>query len=266
MQIDLGSTAPFSGTSAGGSTRPGRPRTHRLVAAPLRTSVVVAIVYLLTAYLFIPFGWGHYERRHPALSDVPRITHTRVHIPGDPLNVAFIGTEEDLHLALLAAKWFPADPITLKSSLKIAAGTLFHKSYVDAPVSNLFLWKRKQDLAFEQPAGKDPRRRHHVRFWRCEKLDDKGIPLWIGSATFDAKVGLSRRTGQITHHIDANIDAERDKILDDVRRTGDLSEAYWIDRFQEKLQGKNGGGDRYHTDGRLAVGVLSLRRDSAETP
>jgi LssY C-terminus len=225
----------------------------------LRYFVILAIVYLLIAYFLLPAGWGQYEKRHPALDDAPRITHTKKGIPGDPLNVAFVGSLEDLHLALLEAGWFPADPITLRSSLRIATGTLFHRKYVDAPVSNLVVWNRPQDLAFEQPAGKDPRRRHHVRFWRAAMLDKSGRPLWIGAATFDTKVGFSHTTGQITHHIDADIDKERDKLIDDVRRTGNLAMVYAIDGFQEKLIGKNGGGDPYHTDGRMVVGVLIAR-------
>ena len=132
------------------------------------------------------------------MEDAPRITHTANGIAGDPLNVGLVGTEEELQVAMLAAKWFPADPITLRSSLRIAAGTVLRRSDDEAPVSNLFLFGRKQDLAFEQPVGDDPRRRHHVRFWRAEKVDEQGRPLWIGAATFDTRVGLSRTTGQIT--------------------------------------------------------------------
>jgi hypothetical protein len=229
---------------------------RRSMRAPVRLVVAIAIVYLLVAYLVLPLAWARYEKRHPAIEDSPRITRTARGIPGDPLNVAFVGSQTELELALLAAGWVPADPITLKSTVKIAAGAVFHRSYVDAPVSNLFLWGRKQDLAFEQPAGKDPRRRHHVRFWRSERLDEAGRPLWIGAATFDTKVGFSHTTVQITHHIAADVDDERDKLMTDVKASGNLPEFYWVDGFHLTLQGKNGGGDKWHTDGRLAVGVL----------
>jgi hypothetical protein len=222
------------------------------------------IVYLLIAYLLLPLLWRSYAKHHPALEAAPRITHTANDIPGDPLNVALVGTEEEVQTAMLAAKWYPADPITLKSSLRIAAGTVLHRSYDDAPVSNLYLFGRKQDLAFEQPVGDDPRRRHHVRFWRAEKVDENGRPLWFGATTFDSKVGFSHTTGQITHHISPDIDKERDKLMEDLQQAGQLSEVYWIDGFQEKLEGKNGGGDPYHTDGRLAVGVTKIRVPAKE--
>jgi hypothetical protein len=236
--------------------RSGQRSRYRVALACLLAALVV---YLVIAYIVLPLGWRSYTKRHPALEDAPRITHTANGIPGDPLNVALVGTEEELQAALLSDKWFPADPITLKSSLRIAAGTVFHRSYDDAPVSNLFLFGRKQDLAFEQPVGDDPRRRHHVRFWRADKVDEQGRPLWFGAATFDTKVGFSHTTGQVTHHIAPDVDQERDRLIDGLTRAGRLIGVYWVDGFHEKLEGKNGGGDPYHTDGRLAVGVMVVR-------
>jgi len=54
---------------------------------------------------------------------------------------------------MTAAGWFPADPITFKSSVRIAVDSVFRKPDVNAPVSNLYLFDRKQALAFEQPVG-----------------------------------------------------------------------------------------------------------------
>lgn len=232
---------------------------RRLPHVILVSAVVAFTSYYLIAYLLLPLVWRRYEKRHPALNDVPRVARTSDGIPGDPLNIALVGTEKEIHLAMLAAKWDPADPVTLESSLRIAVDTVVRRPYDDAPVSPLFVWGRKQDLAFEQPIGDDPRRRHHVRYWRSEKVDDNGDPLWIGAATLDVRVGLSHTTGEITHHIGPQVDSERDKILADLQAVGDLETTYWIDEFQEKLSGKNGGGDPYETDGRLAVGVIDVK-------
>ena len=77
-------------------------------------------------------------------------------------------------------------------------------------MSPLYVFGRKQDLAFEQDVGGSADQRHHVRWWRAEPLDAAGRPLWIGDATFDRDAGISHLTGQITHHIAPDIDAERD--------------------------------------------------------
>ena len=235
-------------------------------AAPRRgrSSLVKAIfwlfgilaVYFLVAYVLLPLVWLRYEYRHPALDELPGITVTGDHHPGDPINVALIGTERQLQQIMLAAGWYPADPVTLRSSLKIAAGTVLRRPYDDAPVSPLYLWGHKQDLSFEKPVGDDPRRRHHVRFWKSAKLDDQGRPLWAGSVTYDERVGLSHTTGQITHHIGPDVDAERDLLFADLKKTGDLEDVKFIDGFHKVKSGRNGGGDPWHTDGRLEMGVI----------
>jgi hypothetical protein len=194
--------------------------------------------------------------RYGAFAELPRISHTLAGIPGDPLNVVLATTETQLIKAMTKSGWRPADPITLSSSLRIVADTVFRQPYPTAPVSNLYLWKRKEDLAFEQSIGNDPRMRHHVRFWMSKDVNEDGRHLWIGAATLDTRIELSRRTGLITHRIGPAVDLERDKLVEDLRRVGEIKESYWIDRFHEKMEGRNGGGDPYHTDGRLAVGVL----------
>ena len=226
----------------------GRHRQRSLELAALG----VFVLYFVLAYLLLPVGWRRYERRHPALDDAPRIAHTANGIPADPLNVGIVATESEIHLALLAAKWFPADPITLRSSIRIAGSTVLHRSYEDAPVSSLYLWGRKQDLAFEQPVGHDARRRHHVRFWRSEKVDEAGKPLWLGAATFDTRVGFSHTTGQITHHISPDVDAERNKLVADLTAAGAVQTVESINDFGNR-EGENGGGDPYRSDGRLAL-------------
>src|SRR5690606_10955042 len=101
------------------------------------------------------------------------ITTTSDHHPGDPINVALTAAEAELTSAMLAAGWFKADSLGLSSDLKIAADTVLKHPDETAPVSNLFYYGRKEDLAFEQPVGNDPRQRHHVRFWKSAKLDDR---------------------------------------------------------------------------------------------
>jgi hypothetical protein len=240
---------------------PEEPPRRRTVSL-LRCFAGAVLFYVVVAYGVLPLLWHRHEKRHPALADTAEITHTASGIPGDPLNVALVGTGEDIHLAMLAAKWYPADPITLKSAMRIAVGVVFERPYDDAPVSGLYLWGRKEDLAYEQPVGDDPRRRHHVRFWRSEKVDEEGKPLWMGAATLDIRVGLSHTTGEITHHIAPDVDLERNKVINDIKQADDLSAVYWVDGFHKELQGKNGGGDPWHTDGRLAVGVIAMRSDS----
>jgi hypothetical protein len=217
---------------------------------------VALLAYLLVAYLLLPMDWLHYARRHPELVDAPRITQTVDHIPGDPLNVCLIGSKEDLLRILKAAGWHAADPLSLRSDLKIAEATVLERPYADAPVSNLYLWGRREDLAFEQPVGDNPRQRHHVRFWKSETPAADGRPAWFGSATFDERVGFSHTTGQITHHVAADIDTERDHLMGSLQKTGELTSREVEADFHTVHEGRNGGGDPWRTDGALAIGTI----------
>ena len=238
-------------------TKSGRAR-HRFRLG------AILLLYLLAAYVLIPLAWKRQVRRHPELFDAPRVTHTSSGIPGDPVNVALLGPESDVIRALVAAKWHPADPLTFRSSVRIAVDSVFRRPDEDAPVSTLELFGRKQDLAFEQPVGDSPRQRHHVRFWRWDRLHD-GKEVWFGAITFDERVGLSHTTGQVTHHIGPDLDAERDRLIAGLQQAGVTEKVFWLDGFQ-KLQGKNGGGDPWHTDGRLKVASLTLPSLSLAAP
>jgi hypothetical protein len=260
--------------SGNGTLNAHQPDDARLTLAPnpwhlrikrdLRALVVLLIVYLGFAYMIVPAWWRRHTS-HPALLEAPKTTRTPDGIPGDPLNIALVGSRQELVEALLAAGWYPADPITLRTSLRISKSVLLNRPYPEAPVSNLMLWGRPQDLAFQLAFGNSPKKRHHVRFWQSEERDTEGRPLWLGAATFDRSVGLSHRTGQVTHHIDAGVDQERDKLVLDLQAAGQLTEVYQVAGVGPTTNGRNGGGDRYCTDGQRAVGVLRSRSDDALT-
>ena len=231
---------------------------HRRRRVPSWGKFVLGLLalYLIVAYLIMPWIDVRESRRHPDLAAVEHLTQTKTGLPGDPLNIALVGTEDEVIRALLASAWVPADALSLRSSLRIAVDTVIAKPDPNAPVSNLYLFGRREDLAFEKPIGHSPRQRHHVRFWKSTYLD-AGRPVWVGSATHDTGVELSRTTGEVTHHIDGNVDAERDMMLDDLAKANPGLVTRWITGFHQTLQGRNGGGDPWHTDGRLPVVTLT---------
>lgn len=220
------------------------------------------LLYLGLAYLLLPDLWIHYEHA-PDMAPLAKRTRTADGIPGDPINVGLVGSEEEVLRAMHAAGWSPADPITLASSARIVASVLLHRSDPDAPVSPLFYDGRKQDFAFEKLVGGSAKERHHVRFW---KQPAKARPLWLGGATFDRAVGLSHTTGQITHHIGPDVDAERDGLMADLRAAGVLAEQYQVSGMGPAWNATNGGGDRFYTDGELDVGVLTGGAQRSEAP
>ena len=232
---------------------------HRWLRRSLGALAVLVAGYLLTAYLVLPLLWTEHEKgHHPALDTAPKVTTNADGIPGDPLNVGLVGDRSELVGAMLAAGWRPADPITLRSSLEIAGSVLLDRPDPDAPVSALYLFGRKQDLAFEREAGSSADRWHHVRWWQSDEPDAQGRPLWLGDASFDMDSGISHLTGQITHHIAPDIDAERDALIGDLAQAGQLEGQYDWPGVGATDDGRNAGGDRYETDGLMIVGVLKV--------
>ena len=217
---------------------------------------VLLVSYVLLAYMILPAAWRHYEH-NPTLMDAPKTTFTSEGFPGDPLNGALIGSEAEVVRAFLVAGWYPADPTTVRSAMRITESVLLDRSYPTAPMSSLYLWGRRQDLSFECPHGRSPKHRHHVRFWLSDKPSPEGRPQWLGAATYDCGVGLSHRTAQVTHHIVPDVDTERDKVIADLAKAAQLVRVYQVTGVGQEFQGRNGGGDWYYTDGEMTVGVLA---------
>ena len=213
------------------------------------------LFWAVLAYLALP-------RLHQVLTwlYVPDYFIGRTRTPdgllGDPVNLAVKGDEEDIHEAMVAAGWVRADPITLRTSWRIIVSSLLRRSYPAAPVSNLMLFGRKQSFAYQKEVEGNPSQRHHIRFWYCPpgwSLPGGGRVDWLAAATYDRAVGLSVLTLQVTHKIDADIDIERDYVVDDLRWANEAAELeIWPDFFAS-YHDKNGGGDRVVTDGALHV-------------
>jgi hypothetical protein len=217
--------------------------------------LALAFIYLMLAYVVLPLLWTHHEHE-PDLASLPMVTRTGDGIPGDALNVGLVGRKDDVLRAMHAAGWFPADPITLRTSVEIVGSVVLDRPYHHAPVSPLYYQGKKEQLAFEKPEGKSADRRHHVRLWLVLEKGADGRPVWLGSITFDRGVGLSHDTGQVTHHIAPDIDAERDLLMRDLREAGMVRTFFQISGIGPTLFGRNGEGDPYYTDGEIDAATL----------
>jgi hypothetical protein len=216
----------------------------------LRLALLVVIAYTLLAYLLLPAIWSHYEHQRD-LAALPMVTLTAQGIPGDAINIGLVGDDKDALCAMAAAGWYPADPVTLRSSIEIVGSVLLDRPYRDAPVSPLYYLNRREDIAFEKPDGHSADQRHHVRFWKVLEVGQEKRPVWLGAVTFDRSVGVSRYTGAITHHIGPDIDAERKLLADDLEAAGMVDAKYQVTGVGPTMDGRNGGGDRYYTDGEV---------------
>jgi hypothetical protein len=225
---------------------------HSRLERALLLALGIVIAYALLAYVALPALWSHYEQQK-GLANLPMTARTSLGIPGDPINVGLVGDQRDVLCAMHAAGWYPADPVTLRSSIEIVGSVLLDRPYRDAPVSPLFYLGRREDLAFEKPDGSSADRRNHVRFWKVLDQGQEQRPVWLGDATFDRSVGVSRYTGAITHHIDADIDAQRKLLATDLEAAGMVDAKYQVTGVGPTVTGRNGGGDPYYTDGEVWI-------------
>lgn len=211
--------------------------------------------YLVLAYLALP-------RIHRILTTlyVPDYfigrTRTSDGLLGDPVNLALVGEADQIREAMEKAGWVEADPVSLASALRIVSSSLLRRSYAHAPVSPLFLFGRQQDFAYQQEVSGNPSQRHHVRFWKCPEgwlLPGGRRVEWLAAGTYDRSVGLSLFTFQVTHKIAADIDVERDHIIETLRESPAQVSVEVIENFSTGYHSRNGGGDSVHTDGALPV-------------
>jgi len=202
----------------------------------LAVFVALFVIYCLMAYLIIPslFRLYHVLVKH---DHIPLYATYGDGWASDPVNIAVVVRDrQQLQTAMAKAGWYEADPASLKNSLREGYALLFNAPYPSAPVSTLYLFNRKHDIAFQLPTNDklSPRTRHHVRFWRLEVPEphkhDRGHfafwsekltkwlglekEIWIGASTYDFKpFDIRWRTGSITHGVRHNADEERDFII-----------------------------------------------------
>jgi hypothetical protein len=81
--------------------------------------------------------------------------------------------------------------------------------------------------------------------------------MWLGSDSFDRGVGVSHTTLRVTHHIDPDLDSERDFLADALDKTGHVAGDYQVSGVGPTALGHNGGGDPYFTDGDVEIERLT---------
>jgi hypothetical protein len=237
----------------------------------LHWMMAVAITYMAAAYLILP-RVVRVSLRILQHKRVPRYTITGDGLPGDPVNVVLIGTQRQLQAAFAAAGWVVADPLSLRSSWRMARAFLLNKPYPTAPFSTLYLFGRGQDIGFQKCIDNSPRRRHHIRFWglslhhaettlgtaqfwrtTSHRPPDDACVAWVGAGTKDTGFSLTKLTFQITHATDSDTNAEREFIVAELRDNKVIDEVT-VYRASQHLKVEHV--NHYVTDGEVAAATL----------
>lgn len=167
-------------------------------------------------------------------------------------------------LARKSCDWHPAEETYSGSVWKTIKSFIFGKRYRYSPVSPLYLFGRKQDIALQKARG-TIHQRNHLRLW-ITPLRFKGKEVWIGQISRDIGIRYTTKSPYfVTHKIDPDVDEARNALSEDMLFSQGLVQLGYVTGVglstptQPK---KNLTGDPYFTDGLRAV----LLFDRGETP
>ena len=186
-------------------------------------------------------------------TDIPRRVGDLAGDPGDMVNFSLIGTEDQVKKAFAAAGWVQVDKTTQDAVVHGLVSTLSHAAYTEMPMSTLYLFGRSQDLSYARAAPLEVAAiRHHLRVWKTTETVG-GEPFWVGSCTHDAGFEKDQRNGGITHHIDANVDQERDFLQASFSGAGVLAGSAYVTPANPLTTAKTATGGTFSSDGRIVA-------------
>lgn len=169
----------------------------------------------------------------------------------EPLNFILLGDQAQIQRAFAATSWYKAVPINGSNWAKAFLAGLRDTSYPDGPMTPYYIYTTPQDLSFQQETTrKSFRQRHHVRFWRTNFELSDGTKLWLGMASYDKSLRLVNGFRFPYHHIDPDLDTERELIVKDLLSQGGKDAGRYT---LGKTKGRNDHRDRYFTDGKIVV-------------
>jgi LssY C-terminus len=180
---------------------------------------------------------------------VPSRSVTRSGRPSDVVNLVFIGSPEQIGAAFEAAGWTYGDSVSTWSVLREMRAFSSLNSYSHLPISRQWLGGEAPDIRL-QKSFNSYQKREHIRIWNEDALEQE---LWVGGAIRETSATWSIRTGRFIHHVDADVDAEREKVVRDLTLTGCVANVSRLARPERPEQEKNASGDALLTDGSLAV-------------
>ena len=178
---------------------------------------------------------------------------------GDPLNLVIIGGPDAVWPAFLRSGWDPTAAMGSGSVVKTGFFGIFGGAYRYAPISNLYVYGRAQDIAL-QKVRSNIHYRNHLRLWLAP-VTFEGLPVFVGQISRDIGSRFTTKSKTLTtHRIDPNVDETRASLVQD------FIHAQALEAFAQvggvgfvSLEEPRGNltGDPWFTDGNRALMLLS---------
>jgi hypothetical protein len=180
---------------------------------------------------------------------------------GDPINLVIVGGLDDAFPALVRRGWHPTEEKWLGSVWRMVRSALSGDRYTDAPVSDLYLFGRSQDLAL-QKARDHVHQRNHLRLW-LSPIQYHGKQVWVGQISRDIGIRVTIHSATlVTHKIDPNVDEAREALSQDMAYSLNVTKfgfAKGVGCASSSAPRENLTNDPYYTDGYRIVLVFDRK-------
>jgi len=146
---------------------------------------------------------------------------------GDPLNLIVVGGIDDAFPSFVRRGWSLTEATWSGAITRMVTSALAGERYPYAPVSNLFLLGRQQDIAL-QKARDTIHQRNHLRLWKSP-LQYHGKSVWIGQISRDIGSRLTIHSPTLTtHKIDPDVDKAVMALLTDLMYSQNLQKFAFV--------------------------------------
>ena len=183
---------------------------------------------------------------------------------GDPLNLVVVGGLEDAFPAFARRGWRPTEEKWSGSIRRMVKAALAGERYAYAPVGDLYMFGRAQDLAL-QKARDNIHQRNHLRLW-LSPIRYQGKQVWVGQISRDIGTRLTIHSATLTtHKIDPDVDEARSALAQDMAYSESLAKIGYVKGVEAAPKGAPRGNlttDPYYTDG-LRVVLLFDRQPTS---
>ena len=177
---------------------------------------------------------------------------------GDPLNLVIVGGLDDAFPSLVRRGWRVTEQKWSGAIRRMISAALSGEPFVNAPVSDLYLFGHAQDLALQKARG-DIHQRNHMRLW-LSNMRYHGKPVWVGQVSRDIGIRLTWHSSTFTtHKIDPDVDEARTALTEDMTYSQNLSKIGLVNgvgAVPESTPRENLTTDPYFTDGYRVVLVF----------
>jgi len=177
---------------------------------------------------------------------------------GDPLNLVVVEGENPI-IPFIARDWHLTQKLDVASMVETARAFIFRDEYLTSPVSPLYVFGRREDVAI-QKARSTINQRIHARLWLAP-YTFHSRRIWIGQVSRDIGVRLTDQTWNLTtHKIGPDVDFDRGYLLQDLLVSGFVERYGFVSGVGGAAMSQpraNLTGDPYYTDGLRAVVFLS---------